>query len=1409
VLQQSNDAPPLIAESVGKTAKAPCAAQLSREARIAALQETLRDTEQQLEALTGAERDTAADQAGRNLLLRSAEDQMRQQEARKQSLLDALPAHVALLDAKGTIIAVNEAWRRFANENGLRDTQYGVGRNYLDACGPPPGPAAAETWAVATSLRAVLAGERSNFSLEYSCDSPDERRRFMIMAAPLEPSRRTGAVVMHINVSARARAERAALRTTELLQAVADGTPDMVYVKDIAGDYVLCNKAFAAFTGRSIDQILGCDDFALYDAAEAGSTVDQDRTMFARSTTVQATERWFTGVNGRRLFHTTLAPYRDALGAVIGTIGIARDITEDRLAQEELRESKALLEMAGRSAKVGGWSFDVDQQRLRWSDIVAGMQDEGARNRPSLELALAAFIPEHRAAVRDAVECCIASGTPFDMEAEKISVLGRHFWVRTIGEAVRNAEGRIVRIQGALQDITERKLAAHQTQKLAQRLSNTLESITDAFFTVDRDWRYTYINRQAERLLGGKDRDKILGCVMWNVFPELIGTIFEQSYRRAMGGETGISFEAQCAATKTWVGVDCHPSDDGASVYFRDVTESRASRQQLKLLEASVAQLNDIVIIAEPAPELPQGLRIVFVNDAFVRVSGYERAEVLGQSPRLLSGPLSDPAEFARIRAATDRFEPVHAELLEYTKSGQSHWVELDLTPVAIDGGTYTHFIAVLRDISERRQNEEALRELNAGLEDRVRLRTLELEFARESAEQATRAKSSFLATMSHEIRTPMNGIIGMIDVLEESNIRSEQRDMMKTVRESAYSLMAIVDDVLDFSKIEAGQFAVAHESLDVATLVEGVCDALRGLSESKGVGLQLYIDPRLPSQLLGDAGRLRQVLMNLIGNAIKFSSGHLRPGLVSLRALRIAADDGDDTLALVVTDNGIGMDSKTISRLFSPFTQADASTTRRFGGTGLGLTISHRLVALMGGDISVSSQVGQGSSFTARLPLVFPTAGDGAIQMTPAQSLAGLPCLVLGASGSAADLADYVAHAGGAVLLTPTLGEALAWLRLAGPGHCVVIVTDPPEGIDPVLAVFRAVALECPETRLAFVVIETGRRRRPRRQKPDQFGLDGECLHRAVFLRTVALAGRLETAYDDIATPAHRYGRADHFEPSWRSGTELLILVAEDNEINQKVLSKQLALLGYRAEMVGNGVEALEHWRRGGHALLLTDLHMPRMDGYELAAAVRAEEGGGPRMPIIALTANALRGEELRCRQLGMDGYLTKPVRLAQLKEAIEVWLCPSQPSGVKPDGATQIGPPPADLDVLADLVGDDPQAIQGVLHAFRKSTSNSTQELSRARVDGSVTAVADIAHRLKSAARAIGAARLAQICDGIEEAAPSNSRSTALDTLMAAFSVELRAVHRFLDARAERANLTSCAFSPCPPEPRSTPVL
>jgi PAS domain S-box-containing protein len=587
----------------------------------------------------------------------------------------------------------------------------------------------------------------------------------------------------------------------------------------------------------------------------------------------------------------------------------------------------------------------------------------------------------------------------------------------------------------------------------------------------------------------------------------------------------------------------------------------------------------------------------------------------------------------AGIRAVLDGSAPSYTKEYAWRTPQGEWWFLMQVTPLLASqpGGAVVMHIDLT---AEHRAKEEILR-LNASLEQRVGDRTADLEQARADADAANRAKSDFLAVMSHEIRTPMNGVIGMIDVLQQTGLAASQLEMVELIRESAFSLLAVIEDILDFSKIEAGRLEIEAAPVALAELVGKVCRMLEPLAAEQGVRLTLTADPDIPAALLGDEGRLRQVLVNLISNAIKFSGGSHRQGEVTVQLLRQSVCSADQrtghvTLDLRVADNGIGMDPPTQQRLFHAFSQGDASTTRRFGGTGLGLVISRRLVALMGGSLTCHSVLGHGAEFTVHL------------------SLAKSP-----------DVA--VAGPSAAMPEAPSRGQAL------------------------------------------------------------------------------------------------RDGR--------------LILVAEDNVINQRVILLQLSLLGFAADVADNGLLALERWRGGGYALLLCDLHMPEMDGYELSAAIRAEQPAGRRMPILALTANTLKGEAQRCREAGMDDYLSKPLQLAALKSALEQWL--PAPSVV-------------DIGVLEQLVGADPVVIDEFLLAFRDSLRQLREQLIAAQHDGKPAQVAGYAHQLKSSARSVGALALGELCAQME-AAGNAGDSAQLARLLLGFGEESGAVDAWLQARGE----------------------
>jgi PAS domain S-box-containing protein len=793
---------------------------------------------------------------------------------------------------------------------------------------------------------------------------------------------------------------------------------------------------------------------------------------------------------------------------------LAQDVTERRSAERQVERSKSILKIAGKVAQVAGWSFDGARRVFEYSDELCALHELAPGTRVSGKQALAFYAPESQAAINEAVDACVRDGTSYDLELEIVTAQGRRIGVRTIGQAVRDATGAIVGTQGAVQDISERKQAAAQILALAARLTTTLDSITDAFYTLDSDWRFTYVNDEAERLLR-RSRDELVGQALWEIFPQVVGTEIDRRFRAAVDEKRAANFEAFFPSERLWAEIHAYPSETGLTVYGRDVNARHREQEQLRLLETCVAHMNDVVVISEIGPD--RKAKVLFVNDAFVRHTGFSRDEAIGQPPGLLHGPRTDHGELRRALHLLRAGEPARAELVFYRKDGSTYWVELEVVPIRSAAGRVSHWVAVQRDTTERRRDQEALRALNETLESRVSERTSALELARHDAEQASRAKSAFVATMSHEIRTPMNGVIGMIEVLEQTDLAPEQSKMLDLARDSAHSLMAVIEDILDFSKIEAGKVELEREPLSIPEIVEKVSAMLAGGARSHGASVAVSIDPALAQAVCGDAVRLRQILVNLVNNAIKFSGHSSGGGRVGVSATRLAGGPDRITVEITVEDNGIGMNAATVSRLFRPFSQADASTTRRFGGTGLGLTITKHLVELMGGTIAVDSMPDVGSKFVVRLP--FDTIAEN--ESAPAEGS-------LSKQGGTARRIDGAVH------------------------------------------------------------------------------------------------------------PA-------------------LILVAEDNEINQKVIKAQLKLLGFVAEIASNGSDALALWRSGRFALLLTDLQMPEMDGYDLAASIRREEGGSPRIPIVALTANAQKDEAARCSAVGMDCYLTKPVPLTTLGATLE----------------------------------------------------------------------------------------------------------------------------------------------------------
>jgi signal transduction histidine kinase/HPt (histidine-containing phosphotransfer) domain-containing protein len=713
-----------------------------------------------------------------------------------------------------------------------------------------------------------------------------------------------------------------------------------------------------------------------------------------------------------------------------------------------------------------------------------------------------------------------------------------------------------------------------------------------------------------------------------------------------------------------------------------------------------------------------------------------------------------------------------HAEMgVEITFKGHTHFItsgRLQILNLLLS----TYEAAIQRN-DELRRSEEELREansalsaVNARLEEEIRQRQAmegQLAAAKQQAEAANEAKSAFLAAMSHELRTPMNGIVGMVDVLAHGQLSEYQADAIHTVQESAFALLHLVDDLLDFSKIEAGKLEMERVPTSLSETAEGVCDMLSALADRKGVDLFLFVSPEGPAQVFADSVRLRQILYNLIGNAIKFSGGQQeKRGRVDIRVevecpypLKVS---------FAISDNGIGISPEARTHLFESFRQGEVSTTRRFGGTGLGLAICKRLTDLMDGEILVDSTPGIGTTFAVHLP--FEPVADVGAPATP--QLSGVEyVLVDGSNGRAGDLCRYLQHAG--ALVTIAIDDEDAVRTCARMTTPVVLIHGGIEesGRMEWLGRFDA------QPNLRHLLVSKGRRRIARLTSAGVVTIDGNSLRRRSLLHAAAVAAGLASP----ATEQWRSANEPEPEASAPTITEArargqLILVAEDDSINQKVLLRQLHLLGYSAEVASDGCEALELWRRGSYAMLLTDLHMPVLDGYGLAAAIRREEPTQSHFPIVALTANALRGEASHAFAAGMDDYLTKPLQLPALRETLERWLPQSAfAAGVRNTG-TEGAEPEQDrqalnIDVLKTLIGNDPALLCTLLGDFIVAVTAGATAIRAAAAAGDFGEVGSVAHRLKSSARSVGALPLGDVCAQLENSSRLGDKAIAVEAV------------------------------------------
>ena len=1018
---------------------------------------------------------------------------------------------------------------------------------------------------------------------------------------------------------------------------IIDGTQAGTWERDLVSGDCRVNALFATMIGRELEactalvrdgftSLVHPDDLKVLDLRWAAHLAGESPELEVEFRLRHQAGHWVWVQSRGRV------SARDPQGRALVIAGIHLDISARRQAEDALHASRAFLDRTGRIAGVGGWSLDPTALSLQWTDETCRIHDLPPGCNPTLEEVVLFYAPEARTQITDAVQQCAADGRSFDLELPLLTATGRAIWVRVVGEA-ECEDGAVLRVVGAFQDITERRAMAEARQRSNELMSSVLENLPCGLSVFDGNLHLVAVNRMMREMLDLPDSlfaqqpVRFEDVIRFNASRgeyghEQVDATVQAIIERARAPAVPHHFE-RVRPDGTPLEIRGGPLPGGGFVTtYIDISERRRAEAELQrsaaLLRGAIDALDEAFVLYDPDD------RLVLCNDRY-------REIYANMAPLMVPGARFEDivragAEQGDYAEAVGRVDEWVAERLRAHRAANTTLVQR-----LADGRT-------LRIIERKTPDGHIVG---------FRIDITELVRASEASQAASQAKSQFLANMSHEIRTPMNAILGMLALLRKTELSPRQADYAVKTEGAARSLLGLLNDILDFSKVEAGKMSLDPHPFRFDQLLRDLSVILSANVGAKPVELLFDLDPALPRQLIGDPLRLQQVLVNLGGNAIKFTAR----GEIVLSVAVLARSADTVTLQLAVRDTGIGIAPENHARIFSGFTQAEASTTRRFGGTGLGVAISQRLVGLMGGELQLDSALGQGSRFHFNLTLpVVATDDEPRPVPTPA-----FRALVVDDNATAREVLDRMGRAlSWSVDLADSGEQALRLMQAAGdrgqPYQAVFVDWQMP-GMDgwETSRQMRARQL-AGSAPLVVMVTAHGREMLAGRSDVEQAMLDG------FLIKPVTASMLLDAVVDAQAgrQPVRRPPRVLVGGVARLAG--LRLLVVEDNANNQQVARELLEDEGALVQIAHHGQEAVEAVAAAAPPFdaVLMDLQMPVMDGFAATRSIR-EDLGQRQLPIIAMTANALDSDRDACLAVGMNDHVGKPFDLNHLVQVLQ----------------------------------------------------------------------------------------------------------------------------------------------------------